>query len=345
MSLRTKLAILAAVVVLAIAGTVGALLQAQSKDSAAKRNSTPVAQTSFASLSSAPRIVFRSTARASNYGSVAAVALSDPSGPRGFLESAGSQVQCDRVYATAKNLLCLASDRGLVTTYSASVYDTSSSSDPKQQDLPLAGVPSRARLSKDGALASTTSFVQGDSYAATSFSTRTVISRIGGPSYGSLEDFTLIHQGKVIKPVDRNFWGVTFAADDNTFYATAEWSQHTWLVKGSLADKTLRTLVEDAECPSLAPDGAHIVYKQRGDRPKGQWRLVDYTVATGTINQLSETHSVDDQVEWLDNSHVMYGLPRAGTQAAESDVWVAAIDGSGTPSVLIPEAWSPAVVR
>lgn len=345
MSTRNKIAILLGVCVLAIAATVGALLRNQSDNRRAKQHSTPVAQTSFAELATAPRIVFRSTSRASNYGAVAAVALSDPSGPRGYLEAGTAPVQCDRVYATAANLLCLASDRGIVTTYSADIYRTADGSASKEQNLPLAGVPSRARLSADGKLAATTSFVQGDSYAATTFSTRTVVSRVGGASYGSLEDFRLIHQGKAIKPADRNYWGVTFAADDNTFYATVEWGQHTWLVRGSLAERTVRTLVEDAECPSLAPDGRNIVYKQRGDRPKGQWRLVDYDVATGRVTPLAEQHSVDDQVEWLDDQHVLYGLPRSGTDAAESDVWSVPIDGSGSPKLVIPEAWSPAVIR
>ncbi|HTZ45501.1 MAG TPA: hypothetical protein VMB79_16695, partial [Jatrophihabitans sp.] len=337
MSVRNKVAILVAVCVLAIAGTVTALLVARS---AGGRGGPPVARTSFAGLASAPRIVFRSTTRADGYGTVAAVALSDPAGPRGFLSSGSGPVQCDRVYATAARLLCLASDRGLVTTYSAAVYDLGATGTPKLQSLPLAGVPSRARLSRDGTLAATTSFVAGDSYAATTFSTRTVISRVGGASYGSLEDFRLVHQGRTIAPVDRNFWGVTFAADDDTFYATAEWAHHTWLVQGRLSTRTLRTLVEDAECPSLSPDGAHIVYKHRGGLPTGQWRLMAYTVSDGSTRQLAETHSVDDQVEWLTDDQVLYGLPRTGSQAAESDVWSLPIDGSGPPKLLIPDAWS-----
>ncbi|MCW2540856.1 MAG: hypothetical protein JWN95_2581 [Frankiales bacterium] len=337
MSTKAKLTIFVVICLLAIGGTVAALVKTRSDDDAARRNTPAAATTTYAKLASAPRIVFRSTVRNTDYGSVAAVAMSDPTGPRAFFGN-----QCDRVYATAQRMLCLASDRGLVTTYTAKVFNVTTGA--KITELPLVGVPSRARLSRDGTLAATTSFVQGDSYAATSFSTRTVISKIGGASFGSLEDFRLVHQGKTIQPVDRNYWGVTFAADDNTFYATAEWGQHTWLVEGQLSTRTVHTLTEDAECPSLSPDGAHIVYKQRGDRPKGQWRLVDYTVASGAINQLSETHSVDDQVEWLDNSHVIYGLPRSGTEAAVSDVWSVPIDGSGIPKVLIPQAWSPAVI-
>jgi hypothetical protein len=40
---------------------------------------------------------------------------------------------------------------------------------------------------------------------------------------------------------------------------------------------------------------------------------------------------------------VIYGLPREGT--AETDVWVVPADGTGSPAVYIPYAWSPSVVR
>ena len=84
--------------------------------------------------------------------------------------------------------------------------------------------------------------------------------------------------------------------------------------------------------------------KQRGNLPPGHWRLVDYDLVTGTTVPLAETRSVDDQVAWLDATHVLYGLPRGGAGAARSDVWSVPADGSGHPSVLIPDAWSPAVV-
>ena len=51
------------------------------------------------------------------------------------------------------------------------------------------------------------------------------------------------------------------------------------------------------------------------------------------------------QVEWLDGSRILYGLPGQGAAAAESNVWVVNADGTGTPTVLIAKAWSPAVVR
>jgi hypothetical protein len=337
-STRTRLVILVVICVAALGGAGTYLLSSRAERQAQIRNAPSVAQTPVSSIENEPHIVFRSTALGSKYGMVAMVALDDPQGPRAF-----TSTSCDRVYSAAQKVLCLSSKPGLVTTYAAHVLDARTMA--SLQGLSLTGIPSRARLSHDGTLAATTSFVSGDSYAGTSFSTRTVITKVGGKSYGTLETFTLMHDGQATAPIDRNFWGVTFAADDNRFYATAEWGGHTWLVRGDLAKRTLVTLHEDAECPSLSPDGTQIAFKQRGSLPTGQWRLVVYDIATGKVTRLAETRSVDDQVEWLDNSHVMYGVPRKGTQAAVDDVWSVPADGSGPPKLLIPQAWSPAVVR
>ena len=47
----------------------------------------------------------------------------------------------------------------------------------------------------------------------------------------------------------------------------------------------------------------------------------------------------------LDASHVIYGIPRGGTQAKTYDVWELPTGGVGAPKLLIADAWSPAVVR
>jgi hypothetical protein len=292
--------------------------------------------TSPAAIEARPRIVFRNMAPGASYGTVAMVSLQNPAGPRGT-----TTTPCERVYATSKNMICLSSDRGFISTYGAHILDNSMR---QTQTLPFVGVPSRARLSRDGSYAATTSFTSSDSYGSMSFSTRTYITAVGGRTLGDLEGFTLVHDGKTIEPADRNYWGVTFAADHDTFYATVRWSKRTWLVRGSIARRTMVTLHEDAECPSLSPDGTHIVYKQRGNLPLGKWRLVDYDITSGKTTPLAETRNVDDQVEWLDDAHVIYGLPRP-SRPAIVDVWSAPTSGAGRPELLIREASSPAVVR
>jgi hypothetical protein len=331
------LAVLAAVCVVTLAAAIGYVVKSRSDQKNAEKHAAKVAQGSLASIESHPRIVFRNTAPGASYGTVSMVSLDNPAGPRAITDT-----PCERVYATPKNVVCLSSDRGFVITYGAHMLDNNLQ---QTQTLPFVGIPSRARLSADGSYAATTSFTASDSYGSVAFSTRTVITSVGGDTVGSLEDFTLIHDGESIAPVDRNFWGVTFARDDDTFYATVAWSGHTWLVRGSIAQRKVVTLHEDAECPSLSPDGKNIVYKHRGDLPRGKWRLVDYDIASGKVTPLAETRSVDDQAEWLDDAHVIYGLPRAGTQPEVDDVWSVPTSGSGKPKLLIPQAASPAVVR
>ena len=55
----------------------------------------------------------------------------------------------------------------------------------------------------------------------------------------------------------------------------------------------------------------------------------------------AETRSVDDQVEWLDDGHVMYHL----TGSRGADIWVLSTGAPEPPRILIPLAYSPAVVR
>jgi hypothetical protein len=334
---RNRLIALAVVCVIAIGGAGAFLIKSHSDRQSAIAAAPKVQRTNAAQIQSSPHIVFRNTALGWDYGKVSMVALANPGGARAI-----TGTECDRVYAASAKVLCLSSNRGLVTTYQAQVL----SQDLRpMQNLPLAGIPSRARLSGDASLAATTSFTAGDSYAGTNFSTRTVISTVGSAAQSDLETYRLSHDGADIRPSDRNFWGVTFAKDDDLFYATVAWGGHTWLVRGSVKNRVMTTLHADAECPSLSPDGTRVVYKKRAGAPAGHWRLASYDLATGQETMLAETRSVDDQVEWLDNQHVIYGLPRTGSQAAIDDIYSVPADGSGAPALLIQQAWSPAVVR
>jgi hypothetical protein len=213
------------------------------------------------------------------------------------------------------------------------------------KDLPLNGIPSRTRMSRDGSLVATTTFVHGHSYAnAGEFSTETLVSRADGSMSENVEQFTLFVDGAVVAAADKNIWGVTFAGGDR-FYATAASAKKTWLVEGSLAKRTLTALRPDAECPSLSPDGTRVAVKTRGDLPPGQWRIAVHDLRSGKSTLLAETRSVDDQIEWLDDSTVVYGLPRAGEGPTATDVWSVPADGTGSPGLLIHDAWSPAVIR
>ncbi|MEV4342918.1 hypothetical protein AB0J83_00360 [Actinoplanes sp. NPDC049596] len=340
MSTRIRVAVLAAVVVLALLVAVVYVLRVQREQASEAEAAPAVPVADLTTATAGPHLVFRNTALGNGYGKLAVVPLSDPGGARAL-----TTMSCERAYAAAGRSVCLSARRGITNTYKAEVLDDAWEA---TGDLPLTGLPSRVRLSRDGSLAVTTTFVYGDSYATVGqFSTRTLITRIGAGGKGSadLENFKLYVDGKRVTAADRNLWGVTFA-DDDTFYATAASGGTTWLVKGSLSSHRLDSIRTDVECPSLSPDRTRIAFKKHGNLPNGQWRLAVYDLRTGQETLLAEQTSVDDQAEWLDDDTVLYGLPRTSDSgAATSDIWAVPADGTGAPRLLVRDAWSPAVVR
>ena len=209
--------------------------------------------------------------------------------------------------------------------------------------MTITGGPSRARVSADGSRAASTVFVAGHSYLDAGFSTVTeVVDTATGKGLGNLETYRIVKDGAPYRSADVNFWGVTFATDD-TFYATLGTRGRTYLVRGEVGTRELTVLRENAECPSLSPDGTKVAYKKAtGSASARRWRFTVLDLASGVETALPETRSIDDQLAWLDADHVLYGVPRGET--GRTDVWVSPLSG-GQPRLLVPDADSPAVVR
>ncbi|WP_447007082.1 hypothetical protein ACRAKI_11700 [Saccharothrix isguenensis] len=275
---------------------------------------------------SGPRLMVLSNGRLST------VSRSDPGGPREVTEQ-----RCDRAYRAAGTTSCLR-PVGAFKAGELAVLDSASN---EVRTVPLTGFPNRTRVSPSGRMVAWTLFVDGHSYAANGFSTSTgILDAETGALVSSLEEFTSTVDGVVQTAVDRNFWGVTFTDDDNRFYATMSTGGHRYLVEGDFAARTLRSVAENVECPSLSPDGRHIAYKAAVDNdPQRGWRLSTMDLATRAITPLAETRSVDDQPTWLDPHTVAYGIQRGD---GVNDVWSVPADGSGAPTLLVPEANSPA---
>lgn len=250
---------------------------------------------------------------------------------------------CDRVAFAAGAGVCLAAERGMVTSYHASLFDQAFQA---RHRVALGGVPSRTRVAPDGAVAASTNFVNGDSYAAGGFSTRTLlIDTATGSVIENLEAFQVTKAGQPFKAVDFNFWGVTFTTTPGRFYATLASGGQIYLVEGDVTTRTARVVRTGIECPSLSPDNRRIAFKKRMPGLRLLWRIHVLDLDSGVETALAETRSVDDQVEWLDNATILYALPNGGKARPEMDIWAAAADGSGTPRVLLTNAESPAVVR
>lgn len=286
-------------------------------------------------------VMFRNTDIANGYGYVASVPAAAPRSTRAFTD-----VQCDRVYAAVTSggdteSMCLRIDRGILTTFSANLLDSAGTT---IKTWPLPGLPSRTRISPDGELVAFTAFVTGESYGSIDFSTATQISATDGTDFGNLETFTLLINGESTTAADRNFWGVTFTDNNNEFYATAATGGHTWLVRGDLAARTLTSVRETAECPSVSPDGTRIAYKKNvSTGAEAHWSIAVLDLATSKETLMPDDRNIDDQVEWLDDDTLLYAMP--GATAGDSDVWKIAADAGSASTLFIPHASSPTVVR
>jgi hypothetical protein len=259
------------------------------------------------------------------------VRMDTPDGPRG-----NTSLRCQRVYAAAGTTVCLRL-AGPGPTYEAAVLDVSGK---ELRTIGLAGIPTRARVSASGKLVSWTTFVTGDSYSVPGgFSTRTgILDLRTGQVIDTLEEFTATVGAEHFTIADRNFWGVTVAADDRTFYVTMAAQNRTWLMKGDLVARTLQDVRQTAECPSLSPDEARVAYKKRTSR-LGPWELAVLDLRTGREVTLPGTIGIDDQAVWLDESRLAYG--KSSQAGQKSAIFSVSADGSSPPTLLISDAASP----
>lgn len=242
------------------------------------------------------------------------------------------KLSCERVAFASGRGICLSQARSLPTpTYEARLFDA----DEKViGTFSVPGSPSRARVSPDGRYAASTTFVGGDGYATPgAFSTRTRVYDVAAnKSLGDLEDYKVTLDGKTINKVDFNFWGVTFTGQGAQFYATLGTGNHHYLLKGDAMTKTATVIRDGVECPSLSPDGTRIGFKARIGKPF-QWRFHVLDLKTGKETALQETRSVDDQIAWLDNRRLAYGV---GEEVMEVPA-----DGSAAPRLMLASASNP----
>ncbi|MGW5865485.1 TolB family protein [Streptomyces sp. NPDC055239] len=268
------------------------------------------------------------------------VARTDPPPGKGPRTTGGPS--CERFYAASDTALCLQRRPGIPPTSYALVLDRQLH---EKRRIALTGIPNRARVSASGRMLSWTMFATGDSYAGSSFSTRTsILDTRTGYLIKNMEEIPLTLDGRRYHSPDVNYWGVTFAKDDNRFYSTVSTKGRTYLVQGDMKKWAARTLRTNVECPSLSPDNTRLAFKKRvrkgGSNP---WRLYVLDLRTLREHPLAETRGVDDQAAWLDDKTLAYSLP--GAEGRKQDIWTTRADGKGAPKLLVRGGTSPAAVR
>ncbi|HEU5080692.1 MAG TPA: hypothetical protein VFT72_15885 [Opitutaceae bacterium] len=295
------------------------------------------ASKAMAALQAKPYILFRNTQQGAEYGRIAAVPLGDSRAAR-----TTAPLLLDRVYGNSEGGLALRANRGSLTTYEAISFDRNFQ---PTHTFKLAGAPSRARVSPSGRFGASTVFVNGDSYNSGGFSTRTTIYDLKRAEIvGELETFAIERDGQGWKKADFNFWGVTFAHNDDTFYATLLSGDVPYLIKGSISKKTATVIHDHVECPSLSPDERRVAFKSRQIiQGRRVWLLKILDLKTGAETGTPETRNVDDQPEWIDDTHLAYSLPHSSGGGA--DIWSVETSAQAKPEMLIPDAYSPCVVR
>jgi hypothetical protein len=288
---------------------------------------------------SSKQVFFRYNGVDNHYGRLAFAPYERLDQPK-FIDS----LSCEVAYVAGGRGICLAARRGVFTTYAAKLFDAKTFK--VLTEFPLEGVPSRCRMSSDGKLAASTVFISGHSYASLDFTTQSLLIDVdSGRIIANLEEFSVSQGPRFFRNKDFNFWGVTFTPDARNFYATLSTNQRHFLVKGDIAKRSAVIIHDNVECPSLSPDASRIAYKKRFVADgRVFWQLSVLDLKTDRETPLGEKRSVDDQLEWLDNDHVLYSLPETENgPGASTNVWLATVDGASAPRLFLRKAYSPSV--
>ena len=269
-------------------------------------------------------------ARDSAYAHVSLVPIDAPTGPR-----VSTGLVCERVHFAMGQGLCLAGEHGAESLYFAVPFGNDFTPRARVQ---LAGAPTFARVSRDGLFGAASVLLAQPTELNPEAPAQTLILDLGaGTVVADLEDFVVTRDDATFDAPDRSLWGVTFSADSDVFYVTLRTAGNTYLVEGSLTGRRLKVIHPNVSAPALSPDGTRVAYAKLVSSIGPTFRFHILDLATMIETPLAEATSIDDQMEWLDDQHLLYGLA--------ADTWVVPADGTGNPSLFLPNGLSASVVR
>ena len=205
------------------------------------------------------------------------------------------------------------------------------------------GVPSRARVSRDGRLAAVTTFVTGHSYATPGqFSTAATLIdvRRGKVDRRPRALHTLDAEGDRVTAARPQLLGHHVrAATADTFYATVAYGGETHLVRGDVRTAPDADHPRQRRVPVAVARTARASGTRSSSRP-ARARRRSGTSPCSTSRPCARRRSpsrrrATTRLEWLDDDHVLYGNGE--------EIWTVPADGSGAPERYLPAADSPAV--
>jgi hypothetical protein len=340
---RTRLILLTAVAVVCVGAAVayvGISLGSEPSDEASGTRvvgpatlglgATPIRTTDASSIDSGD-LLFVSMIPDRSASSLAVVSLSDLAGTRAI-----AGLRCERASYAGGRGICLSRHGGEEAESEVEIFD---SKFHVGRRFEVEGAPSRAGVSPDGRYAAVTTFEASEEEEGSSegpYTETRIFDLETGKEVADLEDLQLTKDGKPFARDDLHISAVTFAHDDDHFFASLGSAEaNSYLLEGSLRDRKLKVIAEGVDSPSLSPDGTHIAFRRLvgGD---GNWRLFVIDLRTRKATRLAGNDPIDDQAEWLDDRRVVY--------VNDNKLWVVAADGSGQPRQILSYAYSPTVI-
>jgi hypothetical protein len=280
-----------------------------------------------------PFLMYRALAPHGSYGRVALLPLHPDSAP------VVSALSCSRVHYARGHGLCAAQE-GTGNSVAHVVY-TFDRTMNRGHRIPLDGIPTRLRVAPNGRLGAITTYAEEETAAGERLTTRTrIVDMSSGAHVADLHGFR-VENLNVAPEALIDITGAAFERDGDRFFATLAVESERYLMAGSLNERRLSAVKQGVSIEALSPNGRRLAVK-RLLPDRGFWQVAVIDLASWSEVDLAQgPRSVDDQVEWLDDHHVLYH----DADGESTALWMLPADGRSGPRVLLKHAYSGAVAR
>jgi hypothetical protein len=281
-----------------------------------------------------PFLIFRTLAPPEAHGTVALLKLGPARAERQL-----TTLSCVRLHYAGGRGLCAVQEAVKESPgYAAYIFDRALTRGTR---IALPGVVTRIRVAPDGRRGAVTTYFEEETPAGERLATDTrVVDMRSGRQVADLREFAIDSEGFPAPAPPIDVGSLSFERDGDRFFASISTAVERYLVAGSIDHRRMTILRPAMASESLSPDGGHLLVKKPG--ANGFWQLAVIDLRTWSERDLQHgKRSVDDQVEWLDNEHVIYH----DTDDIGTSLWMLPVDGINGPQVLVKDAYSGAVQR